>query len=103
MTHHYQRRAVVEFGDYQGDSYALCKIGAQLDAEYIAFCGVHFMAESAVILARPDQKVFLPNPLAGCPMADMAAIDQCLRRVGRTTASPARCKNHPDILHEFCR
>ncbi len=75
LTHHYQRRAVVEFGDYQGDSYALCKIGAGLEAEYIVFCGVHFMAESAVILARPEQKVFLPNPLAGCPMADMAAID----------------------------
>ncbi len=75
LTHHYQRLGVVEFGDYQGDSYALCKIGAELDAEYIVFCGVHFMAESAVILARPDQKVFLPNPLAGCPMADMAAID----------------------------
>jgi quinolinate synthase len=75
LTHHYQRRAVVVFGDYQGDSYALCKIGAAASAEYIVFCGVHFMAESAVILARRDQKVFLPNPLAGCPMADMAAID----------------------------
>ena len=75
LTHHYQRIGVVEFGDYQGDSYALCKIGAELEAEYIVFCGVHFMAESAVILARPDQKVYLPNPLAGCPMADMAAID----------------------------
>lgn len=75
MTHHYQRRAVVEFGDHQGDSYGLCKIGAAVEAEFIVFCGVHFMAEAAVILARPEQKVFLPNPLAGCPMADMAAID----------------------------
>ncbi len=75
MTHHYQRRAVVACGDHQGDSYALCKIGAQVEAEFIVFCGVHFMAESAVVLARPEQKVFLPNPLAGCPMADMAAID----------------------------
>ena len=75
LTHHYQRRGVVEYGDYAGDSYALCKIGAKLKAEYIVFCGVHFMAESAVILSRPDQKIFLPNPLAGCPMADMAAID----------------------------
>jgi quinolinate synthase len=75
LTHHYQRRAVVGLGDHQGDSYALCKIGAKASAEYIVFCGVHFMAESAVILARRDQKVFLPNPLAGCPMADMAAID----------------------------
>jgi quinolinate synthase len=75
LTHHYQRRGVVACGNYQGDSYALCKTGAQLNAEFIVFCGVHFMAEAAVILARPDQKVFLPNPLAGCPMADMAAID----------------------------
>jgi quinolinate synthase len=75
LTHHYQRRAVVALGDHQGDSYALCKIGAKASAEYIVFCGVHFMAESAVILARKDQKVFLPNALAGCPMADMAAID----------------------------
>ncbi len=75
LTHHYQRRSVVEFGDHQGDSYALCKIGAALEAEFIVFCGVHFMAEAAVILARPEQKVFLPNALAGCPMADMAAID----------------------------
>jgi quinolinate synthase len=75
LTHHYQRRAVVALGDHQGDSYALCKIGAKASAAYIVFCGVHFMAESAVILARRDQKVFLPNPLAGCPMADMAAID----------------------------
>lgn len=75
LTHHYQRRGVVAVGDYQGDSYALCKTAARLDAEYIVFCGVHFMAEAAVILARPEQKVFLPNPLAGCPMADMAAID----------------------------
>jgi quinolinate synthase len=75
LTHHYQRRAVVALGDFQGDSYALCKIGARQSAEFIVFCGVHFMAESAVILARPEQKVYLPNPLAGCPMADMAAID----------------------------
>jgi quinolinate synthase len=75
LTHHYQRRAVVALGDHQGDSYALSKIASESDAEYIVFCGVQFMAEAAVILARPDQKVFLPNPLAGCPMADMAAID----------------------------
>lgn len=75
LTHHYQRRQLVELGDFKGDSYILCKMAAEQGADYIVFCGVHFMAESAVILARPGQKVFLPNPLAGCPMADMAPID----------------------------
>ncbi len=75
LAHHYQRLEVVEFGDYLGDSYVLSKIASELDeAETIVFCGVHFMAESADILAKPHQTVFLPNPLAGCPMADMAEI-----------------------------
>ncbi|MCK4858447.1 MAG: quinolinate synthase NadA [candidate division Zixibacteria bacterium] len=78
LTHHYQRREVVAFGDFKGDSYALCKHAAAQGAEYIVFCGVHFMAEASVILARPEQKVYLPNPLAGCPMADMAPIDLVL-------------------------
>ncbi len=75
LTHHYQRVEVVEFGDHLGDSYGLSKIAAaQNDAEYIVFCGVHFMAESADILTAEHQKVYLPNPLAGCPMADMAEM-----------------------------
>lgn len=74
LTHHYQRKEVVALGDYVGDSYALSKIASGLDAEIIAFCGVHFMAEAAEILSKDDQKVYLPNPLAGCPMADMAGI-----------------------------
>lgn len=109
MTHHYQRRGVVEFGDYQGDSYALCKIGAELDAEFIAFCGVHFMAESAVILARPEQKVFLPNPLAGCPMADMAAIDavfaawdEIAHHLPDTKIIPISYMNSAADLKAFC-
>lgn len=73
LAHHYQRIEVVGYGDYLGDSYALSRIAAaQKGVEIIVFCGVHFMAESADILTAPDQRVYLPNPLAGCPMADMA-------------------------------
>ena len=79
LTHHYQRMEVVEFGDAVGDSYGLSKIAASSDhVEYIFFCGVHFMAESADILSSDNQLVFMPNPLAGCPMADMAEISDVL-------------------------
>jgi quinolinate synthase len=79
LTHHYQRLEVVEFGDAIGDSYALAKTAAsRQDVEFIFFCGVHFMAESADILSRDYQKVYLPNPLAGCPMADMAEMADVL-------------------------
>lgn len=75
LTHHYQRVEVVEYGDFVGDSYGLSQIAAeQKDVEYIVFCGVHFMAESADILTDDSKTVFLPNPLAGCPMADMAEM-----------------------------
>ena len=75
LTHHYQRLEVVQHGDHVGDSYGLSKIAAaQKDVEIIVFCGVHFMAEAADILTGEDQMVFLPNPLAGCPMADMAEM-----------------------------
>jgi quinolinate synthase len=73
LTHHYQRVEVVQMGDKVGDSYGLAKIAANSpQAEFIAFCGVHFMAEAADILTSPRQKVYLVNPTAGCPMADMA-------------------------------
>ncbi len=75
LVHHYQRLEVVEFGDHLGDSYGLSKIAAgKKEADTIVFCGVHFMAESADILTDDHQKVYLPNPLAGCPMADMAEV-----------------------------
>lgn len=75
LAHHYQRLEVVEFGDHVGDSYGLSKIAAgKKEADLIVFCGVHFMAESADILTENHQRVFLPNPLAGCPMADMAEM-----------------------------
>lgn len=78
LGHHYQRDDVVQFADFSGDSYQLCKEGAKVDAEYIVFAGVHFMAESADILGRDDQTVILPNLSAGCSMADMATLEQVL-------------------------
>jgi len=73
LTHHYQRVEIVRMGDRVGDSYGLAKIAANSpDTETIAYCGVHFMAEAADILTAPHQKVYLANPTAGCPMADMA-------------------------------
>jgi quinolinate synthase len=78
LGHHYQRDEVVQFADFQGDSYQLSKEGAKVSAKYIVFAGVHFMAESAVILGRPDQVVILPNLKAGCSMADMANLEQVL-------------------------
>jgi quinolinate synthase len=77
LGHHYQRDEVIKFADYTGDSYRLARhIVARPDAEYVVFCGVHFMAESADVLAAPHQRVILPDLAAGCSMADMAAPDQ---------------------------
>ena len=72
LAHHYQRPEIVELGDFRGDSFELSRIASEQTAEHIVFCGVHFMAESARILAKPDQRVYHPNLNAGCPMADMA-------------------------------
>ena len=74
LGHHYQGDLVVEFADFRGDSYGLCQNAANVAAKYIIFAGVHFMAESAAILCRPDQVVILPNMDAGCVMADMARL-----------------------------
>jgi quinolinate synthase len=76
LTHHYQRAEIVEHGDYVGDSFGLSKKAAgSQTAEHIVFCGVRFMAEAADILCRPNQKVYLPNPEAKCPMAATAPSD----------------------------
>ena len=75
--HHYQKDEVIKFADARGDSLKLAQIcKTKPDAEFIPFCGVHFMAETADMLTRPDQKVILPDMRAGCSMADMADIDQ---------------------------
>ena len=76
LGHHYQRDEVIQFSDYQGDSWRLSELASQATGQYIVFCGVHFMAESADILARPDQQVILPDLNAGCSMSDMAEISQ---------------------------
>lgn len=76
LGHHYQRDEVVRFADFTGDSYKLCRAAASSGADFIVFCGVHFMAESADVLARPGQQVILPDLNAGCSMADMAEISQ---------------------------
>ena len=76
LGHHYQRDEVIRFADFRGDSYKLAQEAARTSAEYIVFCGVHFMAESADILAHAPQQVILPDLNAGCSMADMAEIGQ---------------------------
>ncbi len=77
LGHHYQRDEVIQFADVTGDSFKLARDAAgRPDAEYIVFCGVHFMAESADILTSPEQIVVLPDLAAGCSMADMARLPQ---------------------------
>ncbi|NUW40036.1 quinolinate synthase NadA [Nonomuraea rhodomycinica] len=77
LGHHYQRDEVIQFADVTGDSFKLARLAAaRPEAEYIVFCGVHFMAESADILTSDAQKVILPDLAAGCSMADMATFDQ---------------------------
>ena len=78
--HHYQKDEVIQFADAQGDSLVLAQLSAEnRDAEYIVFCGVHFMAETADILTTDEQTVILPDMRAGCSMADMADIHQTER------------------------
>src|SRR5262252_971326 len=77
LGHHYQRDEVIKFADYTGDSYKLAQqVVRHPDAEFIVFCGVHFMAESADVLSAPHQQVILPDLAAGCSMADMAEPEQ---------------------------
>ncbi|MGK5628381.1 quinolinate synthase NadA [Streptomyces sp. URMC 123] len=77
LGHHYQRDEVIQFADVTGDSFKLARdAAARPEAEYIVFCGVHFMAESADILTTDDQQVILPDLAAGCSMADMATAEQ---------------------------
>ncbi len=79
LAHHYQRFEITQMADFVGDSYELSRVASERkDSEHIVFCGVHFMAESADILSADYQRVYLPNPLAGCPMADMADIDDVM-------------------------
>ena len=87
LGHHYQRDEVIAFADIRGDSFKLAQAAADnADAEFIFFCGVHFMAESADILTTPNQKVILPDLSAGCSMADMATasqVNECWQVLGK--------------------
>jgi len=79
LGHHYQQDAVIDFADFTGDSFELSRAAAnQKDAEFVVFCGVHFMAESADILTAEQVRVILPDLGAGCSMADMASLDQTI-------------------------
>jgi quinolinate synthase len=96
LGHHYQRNEVIKFADYIGDSYKLAQqVSQHPDAEFIVFCGVHFMAESADVLSGDEQQVILPDLAAGCSMADMADPDQLemcwneLEQMGVITPTPA--------------
>lgn len=76
LGHHYQADSIVEISDITGDSLELSRKAAKVDSEFIVFCGVHFMAESADMLTSPQQKVILPDLAAGCSMADMATHEE---------------------------
>jgi quinolinate synthase len=87
LGHHYQRDEVIKFADYTGDSFRLARqIANRPDADYVVFCGVHFMAESADVLCAPHQQVILPDLAAGCSMADMAEptqLELCWEELGQ--------------------
>lgn len=110
LGHHYQRDDVIRHADLTGDSYQLSVMASQTDAEYIVFCGVHFMAESANILGKPKQRVILPDMGAGCSMADMANIDQVedaweqLREIGvlKQKVAPITYMNSTAAIKAFC-
>jgi quinolinate synthase len=113
LGHHYQRDEVIRFSDIQGDSYRLSQQAARAQGKYIVFCGVHFMAESADVLARPGQSVILPDLNAGCSMADMAEIGQVedcweqLVRLGLTDdagsgITPLTYMNSTAAIKAFC-
>ena len=109
LGHHYQRDEVIQFADFQGDSYKLSQeAAAQTEAEFTLFCGVHFMAESADILGADNTHVILPNLEAGCSMADMAkpedveAAWDTLHGLGITGIVPVTYMNSAASLKAFC-
>jgi quinolinate synthase len=91
LCHHYQRADVYQHADLTGDSLKLAKLASATEAEYIVFCGVHFMAEVADILSQPRQKAILPDLAAGCSMADMASlakVERCWRELAEVLDAP---------------
>lgn len=110
LCHHYQRADVYRHADLTGDSLKLSRLAAESDAEYIVFCGVHFMAEVADILSRPEQISILPDLAAGCSMADMAnlaKVMRCWRELASVlppeeTVTPVTYINSSADLKAFC-
>ena len=109
LGHHYQREDIIQFADIRGDSFKLAQWAAQQpEAEFIVFCGVHFMAEAADILSQPHQKVVLPNMAAGCSMADMADPEDVyacwdeLQEAGIGDILPITYMNSAASLKAFC-
>ncbi len=110
LTHHYQRPEIVALGDYRGDSFGLSrKAASDQKARFIVFCGVHFMAESAAILAQRHQLVQIPDSKAGCLMADMADIftvvsawEELTDLVGADAIAPIVYMNSDATLKAFC-
>ena len=109
LGHHYQRDDVIEHADITGDSLKLARLGSErTDAEFLVFCGVHFMAESADILRGPKQTVLLPDLNAGCSMADMAPTEDVLLagatldRLGIRSVMPITYMNSTAELKAYC-
>ncbi len=109
LGHHYQQDEVIQFADFTGDSLKLSQIGArQREAEFIVFCGVHFMAESADILSGDEVSVILPDLSAGCSMADMAELEQLedawefLEHECQATVIPITYVNSAASIKAFC-
>ncbi len=110
LGHHYQRAEVYRHADLSGDSLQLSKLAAQTDSEYIVFCGVHFMAEVADILSKPEQTAVLPDMNAGCSMADMASlakVERAWREISEVlnpdeTITPITYINSAADLKAFC-
>ena len=110
LTHHYQRKEIVDLGDHRGDSFGLSQQAARDErAQYIIFCGVHFMAESAAILAKDHQTVQIPDMAAGCWMADMAdsylvekAWNDVTAIVGNDTVTPLVYMNSDAFIKAHC-
>ena len=110
LGHHYQRDEVFKFADFSGDSLKLSRNAAKSEADYIVFCGVHFMAEVADILSRPEQIAILPDLAAGCSMADMANqsnVQKCWEELAaivdvESTVTPITYINSAADLKAFC-
>ncbi len=110
LGHHYQRPKITKLSDFVGDSFGLSEKAAKAPGKNIVFCGVRFMAESAAILCNPTQKVYHPDPEAGCPMADMANMEQVMeawRKIEEWSGSetkiiPITYMNSTADLKSFC-